>query len=85
MPLTTSLFVPGRIKAASHVLVDVGTGFYVGKSLDDASAILEKKVRDPLAALPSDTAPVAALPCAGSGRPTSCGSRGGGERRVTMP
>lgn len=45
MPLTTSLFVPGRIKSTSHVLVDVGTGFYVGKSLDDASAILEKKVR----------------------------------------
>ncbi|KAA0147581.1 hypothetical protein FNF27_06261 [Cafeteria roenbergensis] len=43
VPLTTSLFVPGRIKATSRVLVDVGTGFYVGKSLDDASAILEKK------------------------------------------
>ena len=33
VPLTTSLYVPGRLMAAAgeKVLVDVGTGFYVEK------------------------------------------------------
>jgi prefoldin subunit 5 len=44
VPLTGSLFVPGTIKSASRVLVDVGTGFYVEKSPADAADILGKKV-----------------------------------------
>lgn len=31
MPLTTSLYVPGRLADREKVLVDVGTGFYVEK------------------------------------------------------
>jgi prefoldin alpha subunit len=31
VPLTTSLYVPGKLADAEHVIVDVGTGFYVEK------------------------------------------------------
>lgn len=31
VPLTTSLYVPGKLASTQTVLVDVGTGFYVEK------------------------------------------------------
>ena len=31
VPLTTSLYVPGRLADSENVIVDVGTGFYVEK------------------------------------------------------
>ena len=31
VPLTNSLYVRGSLSDASHVIVDVGTGFYVEK------------------------------------------------------
>ena len=31
MPLTSSLYVPGTISDHEHVVVDVGTGYYVKK------------------------------------------------------
>ena len=31
VPLTTSLYVPGKLADTEHVIVDVGTGFYVEK------------------------------------------------------
>lgn len=31
VPLTASLYVPGSLKDAENVLVDVGTGYYVEK------------------------------------------------------
>jgi hypothetical protein len=31
VPLTNSLYVSGTLSNASHVLVDIGTGFYVEK------------------------------------------------------
>ena len=36
MPLTSSLYVPGKLADAESVVVDVGTGYYVKKvrSLD---------------------------------------------------
>ena len=43
VPITRSLFVPGVLKASSKVLVDVGTGMYVGKDAKDAAVILEKR------------------------------------------
>ena len=33
VPLTTSLYVPGTIADSGNVIIDVGTGFYVGKVL----------------------------------------------------
>jgi prefoldin alpha subunit len=43
VPLTQSLYVPGKIGSTSEVLVDVGTGFYVGKPLPAATEIMRKK------------------------------------------
>jgi prefoldin alpha subunit len=31
VPLTTSLYVPGKLADSENVIVDVGTGFYVEK------------------------------------------------------
>ncbi|KAH7130641.1 Prefoldin subunit-domain-containing protein [Dendryphion nanum] len=46
VPLTSSLYVPGRLISSSHVLVDVGTGFFVEKSTSDARDFYERKVKD---------------------------------------
>ena len=43
VPLTSSLYVPGKISSTNEVLVDVGTGFYVGKPSRDAAEIMSKK------------------------------------------
>ncbi|KIY67822.1 Prefoldin alpha subunit [Cylindrobasidium torrendii FP15055 ss-10] len=44
VPLTNSLYVPGKIRTSNSVLVDVGTGYYVEKSLSDASNHYSNKV-----------------------------------------
>jgi prefoldin alpha subunit len=44
IPLTQSLYVPGRLASSSTVLVDVGTGFYVEKSAADAIKFYNAKV-----------------------------------------
>ncbi len=43
MPMTSSLYVPGRLVARAEVLVDIGAGFYVGKPPADACAILSRR------------------------------------------
>lgn len=44
MPLTTSLYVPGLLSDTQNVLVDVGTGFYVEKSVKEAEGFYRGKV-----------------------------------------
>ena len=44
IPLTSSMYVPGKLKNVSNVLVDVGTGYYVEKNVKDASQFMERKV-----------------------------------------
>ncbi|KAL5116761.1 subunit of tubulin prefoldin [Pleosporales sp. CAS-2024a] len=46
VPLTSSLYVPGRLTDHEHVLVDVGTGFFVEKGIPDAKDFYERKVKD---------------------------------------
>ncbi|KAF1989511.1 hypothetical protein K402DRAFT_391085 [Aulographum hederae CBS 113979] len=47
VPLTSSLYVPGRLPSIlSTVIVDVGTGFYVEKSVKDAENFYSGKVED---------------------------------------
>jgi prefoldin alpha subunit len=46
VPLTSSLYVPGKLTDHEHVLVDVGTGFFVEKGIDDAKDFYERKVKD---------------------------------------
>ncbi|OTA51922.1 Prefoldin alpha subunit [Hypoxylon sp. EC38] len=44
VPLTNSLYVRGTLSSASHVLVDIGTGFYVEKEIKSAAEFYESKV-----------------------------------------
>ncbi|KXJ92045.1 prefoldin [Microdochium bolleyi] len=44
VPLTNSLYVRGTLTNADHVLVDVGTGFYIEKSIESAAQFYESKV-----------------------------------------
>lgn len=38
--------MPGKLADHEHVLVDVGTGFFVEKGIDDARDFYERKVKD---------------------------------------
>jgi prefoldin alpha subunit len=42
VPLTSSLYVPGTLKYAGKVLVDIGTGYYVEKVQVDCNDLLTK-------------------------------------------
>jgi prefoldin alpha subunit len=44
VPITSSLFVPGETAPLDSVLVDVGTGYWIEKSVDDAAAFLQRKM-----------------------------------------
>ena len=46
IPLTSSLYVPGRLTSSTHVLIDIGTGFFVEKNTDDATDFYNRKVKD---------------------------------------
>ncbi|KAK0323597.1 subunit of tubulin prefoldin [Friedmanniomyces endolithicus] len=46
VPLTSSLYVPGKLSDIDHVIVDVGTGFYVEKTTDDAQKFYNGKVEE---------------------------------------
>jgi len=46
VPLTSSLYVPGKLASSTHVLVDVGTGFFIEKSTKDADDFYKRKVKD---------------------------------------
>ncbi|KAJ1909594.1 subunit of tubulin prefoldin [Tieghemiomyces parasiticus] len=45
IPLTTSLYVPGRLTDVKTVIVDLGTGYYAEKSTADAAKFYEGKVK----------------------------------------
>ncbi|PWN18236.1 putative prefoldin subunit 5 [Microstroma glucosiphilum] len=45
IPLTASLYVPGKLKNIENVIVDVGTGYYVEKSTADARKMYEEKIK----------------------------------------
>ncbi|KAF2661353.1 Prefoldin-domain-containing protein [Lophiostoma macrostomum CBS 122681] len=46
VPLTSSLYVPGKLTDATHVLIDVGTGYYVEKDVKGADDFYNRKVKD---------------------------------------
>ncbi|ANZ77458.1 BA75_05068T0 [Komagataella pastoris] len=43
-PLTSSLYVPGRIVDNDKFLVDVGTGYYVEKGVEDAKEFYKLRI-----------------------------------------
>ncbi|KAI9283961.1 Prefoldin [Umbelopsis sp. AD052] len=44
VPLTSSLYVPGKLSNVETVIVDVGTGYFVEKSVADASKFYKEKI-----------------------------------------
>ncbi|CAA7264585.1 unnamed protein product [Cyclocybe aegerita] len=44
VPLTNSLYVPGKLSDPEHVIVDVGTGYYVKKTREQAIKHYSNKV-----------------------------------------
>lgn len=45
VPLTNSLYVPGRIESVEGLLVDVGTGYFIEKSSAQAQEFLSRKIQ----------------------------------------
>ncbi|KAL7664690.1 Prefoldin, alpha subunit [[Candida] zeylanoides] len=44
VPLTSSLYLPGQIADPNEYLVDIGTGYFVGKSAAEAKRVYEGKI-----------------------------------------
>lgn len=44
VPLTASMFVPGKLANKEEVLVDVGTGYFVEQSVEKAEQFMDRKV-----------------------------------------
>jgi prefoldin alpha subunit len=44
VPVTDSMFVPGKLASSTEVLIDIGTGYFLKKSIPGAVKILDKKV-----------------------------------------
>ncbi|XP_020500794.1 prefoldin subunit 5 [Labrus bergylta] len=44
VPLTSSMYVPGSLNDVETCLVDVGTGYYVEKSVEDSKAFFKRKI-----------------------------------------
>lgn len=44
VPLTSSLYLPGKITTKDQYLVDIGTGYFVEKLADDAKKVYETKI-----------------------------------------
>ncbi|XP_026569539.1 prefoldin subunit 5 [Pseudonaja textilis] len=44
VPLSSSMYVPGKLSDVSHVLLDVGTGYYVEKTVDEAKDFFKRKI-----------------------------------------
>ncbi|KAH8066099.1 hypothetical protein JL722_506 [Aureococcus anophagefferens] len=45
VPLTQSLYVPGKLCDADSLLVELGTGYYLEKKKDDADAMIDRKIK----------------------------------------
>ncbi|XP_014085870.1 PREDICTED: probable prefoldin subunit 5 [Bactrocera latifrons] len=44
VPLTSSMYVPGRIKDLDNFVIDVGTGYYVEKNLESSKDYFMRRV-----------------------------------------
>ncbi|CUM64236.1 uncharacterized protein PRCAT00001831001 [Priceomyces carsonii] len=44
VPLTSSLYLPGKVEAKDNYLVDIGTGYFVSKLAKDARKVYETKI-----------------------------------------
>jgi len=44
VPVTSSMYVKGEVEDTEHVLIDIGTGYFVEKDLDQAKDYFKRKV-----------------------------------------
>ncbi|KAG2316757.1 hypothetical protein Bca52824_019879 [Brassica carinata] len=44
VPLTASLYVPGTLDEADKVLVDIGTGYFIEKTMEDGKDYCQRKI-----------------------------------------
>ncbi|CAO1422472.1 unnamed protein product [Diamesa tonsa] len=44
IPLTGSMYVPGKIKDIENVIIDIGTGYYIEENRDSAKDYFKRKV-----------------------------------------
>ncbi|KAF9682015.1 hypothetical protein SADUNF_Sadunf05G0063400 [Salix dunnii] len=44
VPLTASLYVPGTLDDADKILVDIGTGYFVEKTMNEGKDYCERKI-----------------------------------------
>uniref|UniRef100_A0A8C5KGL3 Prefoldin subunit 5 n=1 Tax=Jaculus jaculus TaxID=51337 RepID=A0A8C5KGL3_JACJA len=44
VPLTSSMYVPGRLHDIEHVIIDVGTGYYVERTAEGAKDFFKRKI-----------------------------------------
>ncbi|EGV61809.1 subunit of tubulin prefoldin [Yamadazyma tenuis] len=44
VPLTSSLYLPGKVQDPEKFLVDIGTGYYVEKTSEDAKRVYTSKI-----------------------------------------
>lgn len=44
VPMTSSLYLPGKIASKDHYLVDIGTGYFVEKDAASAVQVYKKKI-----------------------------------------
>lgn len=44
VPLTSSLYLPGKVAEKDKFLVDIGTGYFVEKNASDAKQVYQKKL-----------------------------------------
>ena len=45
VPLTSSLYVPGKMEENEKVLVEVGAGYFIEEDCDKAKAYCERKMK----------------------------------------
>lgn len=44
VPLTSSMYIPGKLNNINSVLVDIGTGYYIEKSIQNAQKYVNDKI-----------------------------------------
>merc|ERR1712168_109029 len=44
VPMTSSMYVPGYLDDTSTLLIDIGTGYFVEKSVEDSKAYFRRKI-----------------------------------------
>ncbi|XP_065883605.1 prefoldin subunit 5-like [Dysidea avara] len=44
VPLTASMYIPGKLKHNNKVMVDIGTGYYVEKSVKEAKEYFQRRM-----------------------------------------